>query len=245
MAYLSIILLIALVIFIKLKLPAWKGRNSEKLVNSKLSRLPAEYKTLDNLLFISNGRSAQIDQLVISPYGLFVIETKGYKGWITGSEDEEYWTQSIYKNKYSFYNPVKQNDGHVRFLRHLLSERRDIPYFPIVVFNDEATLRVRSIDHIVINRRDLNDIILRYRTPVLSPKTVDWIVKTVRQNATVPDGANMRRHRKNARTSARKTSTLIRKRICPECGGTLLLRQGPYGSFYGCSNYPSCRFTVK
>ena len=31
--------------------------------------------------------------------------------------------------------------------------------------------------------------------------------------------------------------------ICPDCGGKLKLRIGKYGWFWGCSNYPSCRFT--
>ena len=32
--------------------------------------------------------------------------------------------------------------------------------------------------------------------------------------------------------------------ICPKCGGKLVLRKGKYGRFYGCSNYPRCRFTA-
>lgn len=30
---------------------------------------------------------------------------------------------------------------------------------------------------------------------------------------------------------------------CPACGGVLVLRKGRFGMFYGCSGYPSCRFT--
>ena len=53
----------------------WKGQYSEKLVNDKISKLSDEYVIFNDLLFESNGRSTQIDHVVVSPYGVFVIET--------------------------------------------------------------------------------------------------------------------------------------------------------------------------
>lgn len=67
-------------------MPMWKGKYSEKLVNNKIQELPEEYVVFNDLLFESNGYSTQIDHIVVSPYGVFVIETKGYKGWILGRE---------------------------------------------------------------------------------------------------------------------------------------------------------------
>lgn len=96
--FVGFVLFIALVIFIRLKKPKWKGKYSEKLVNVKLLELPEEYTVFHNLLFERNGRSSQIDHIVISPYGVFVVETKGYKGWILGGEYSEKWTQVIYKS---------------------------------------------------------------------------------------------------------------------------------------------------
>lgn len=103
----GIILFLVLIIFIRLKMPMWKGKYSEKLVNNKIQELPEEYVIFNDLLFESNGYSTQIDHIVVSPYGVFVIETKGYKGWILGGENSEYWTQTIYKSKHQFYNPIK------------------------------------------------------------------------------------------------------------------------------------------
>lgn len=119
MVVIGFILFVVLVIFIKLKMPIWKGKYSEKLVYNKISELSDEYFIFNDLLFESNGRSTQIDHIIVSPYGVFVIETKGYKGWILGGENSEYWTQIIYKSRHQFYNPIKQNEGHVRFLRYL------------------------------------------------------------------------------------------------------------------------------
>lgn len=33
--------------------------------------------------------------------------------------------------------------------------------------------------------------------------------------------------------------------VCPKCGGELIMRDGKYGSFIGCSNFPKCRYTQK
>lgn len=156
MAIICLIVFFALAIFIKLKMPTWKGKYSEKLVHKKMLQLPDEYTIFNDFLFESNGHSTQIDHIVVSPYGVFVIETKGYKGWILGGENSEYWTQVIYKSKYQFYNPIKQNEGHVRFLRHLLKCSVDIPLIPIVVFNNSAELKVHVSNHIVVNRCNLN-----------------------------------------------------------------------------------------
>lgn len=113
--YFLIILAIGLIIelsglFIKYKIkPKIKGYAGEKLVSSTLSfRLPKEqYRILNNILLKTDRGSTQIDHIIVSVYGIFVIETKNYTGWITGGEYSEKWTQTIYKNKTQFYNPIK------------------------------------------------------------------------------------------------------------------------------------------
>ena len=80
------------------KIKGWYG---EKNVSNKLSYLdPQKYVTLNDILIKNDkGSSSQIDHLVISIYGIFVIETKNYKGWIFGNEKSEKWLQVIYKEK--------------------------------------------------------------------------------------------------------------------------------------------------
>lgn len=243
MVIVGFILFVALVIFIRLKMPMWKGKYSEKLVYNKISELSDEYFIFNDLLFESNGRSTQIDHIVISPYGVFVVETKGYKGWILGGENSEYWTQVIYKSRHQFYNPIKQNEGHVRFLRYLLKCAVDIPFIPIVVFNNAADLKVHVENHIVVNRYDLTWAISQYKTPVLDKATIEWIIQTIQQNHIVANKEDLKQHKYNAKSQQYKSRNLISKGVCPRCGGQLILRQGKYGSFYGCSNYPKCKFT--
>lgn len=239
-----LVAIVALCIFVRIKMPVWKGQFSERLVDTKLLQLPDEYVLFSDLLFKSNGHSTQIDHIVVSPYGVFVIETKGYKGWILGGENSEYWTQVIYKSKRQFYNPIKQNEGHVRFLRHLLEYRNNIPLTPIVVFNNSAEIKVNAANHIVVNRRDLKEVILQYHEVIIDKGTIDWITKTIRNNCTIVDKETSRQHKNNVKCQQYRTENFIRNGICPQCGGRLVLRKGSYGYFYGCKNYPKCKFTI-
>lgn len=104
--------------------PKIKGYLGEKSVATILSFLPSDkYKIVNDILIKSNGRTIQIDHLVISIYGIFVIETKNYKGWITGSDNSEYWVKNMFGNKYKFYNPIKQNKAHILALNKQLGIR--------------------------------------------------------------------------------------------------------------------------
>jgi len=244
MIFLGILIFIVLAVFIKLKTPVWKGKFSERLVSDKLWKLPDEYISFNNLLFISNGRSTQIDHIIVSPYAIFVIETKGYKGWILGSENAEYWTQCIYKNKYQFYNPIWQNEGHIRFLRHLLKCSDNTPFVSIVVFNNDANLKVHTPSHNVINRCDLLWTISQYQNPILSQDNIDWIINTIKQTRSDSNKENLKRHKQNAYSQLYRNKSRINQGICPKCGGKLILRTGKFGAFYGCSNYPNCKFTL-
>jgi restriction system protein len=38
---------------------------------------------------------------------------------------------------------------------------------------------------------------------------------------------------------------VINSEKCPRCGGNLIEKRGKFGKFFGCSNYPKCRFTKK
>jgi len=117
------VVLIVLIILYRHNEPKIKGAIGEKRVIRQLSKLPPEeYKVLNNIMIKTDKGSTQIDHVVISIFGIFVIETKNYNGWIHGSENSEYWTQSIYKNKSSFRNPIRQNRAHIYALKEVLPD---------------------------------------------------------------------------------------------------------------------------
>ena len=57
----------------------WKGKYSEKLVHIKMLQLPDEYIIFNDFMCEINGRSTQIDHIVVSPYGIFVIDNSSLK----------------------------------------------------------------------------------------------------------------------------------------------------------------------
>ena len=66
------------------------------------------YRRFHYVIIPSDNGTTQVDHVLVSPFGLFIVETKNLKGWIYGSESQPKWTQVVYKNKYSFQNPLKQ-----------------------------------------------------------------------------------------------------------------------------------------
>ena len=87
-----VILAVRLVLrLIQAKVRGWIG---EKAVSIILKFLPDEYTVFNNIYIEENGKSTQIDHVILSPYGIFVIETKNYSGWIYGSENAQYWTKN-------------------------------------------------------------------------------------------------------------------------------------------------------
>jgi ssDNA-binding Zn-finger/Zn-ribbon topoisomerase 1 len=56
---------------------------------------------------------------------------------------------------------------------------------------------------------------------------------------------NRKEHVKSVKSNIQKRKETINSGICPRCGGHLIRRQGKYGAFYGCSNYPKCKYIAK
>ncbi len=77
----------------------------------------------------------------MSTHGIFVIETKNYKGWIYGKEKDRQWTQVIYKRKERFQNPIHQNYGPIKALETLLEDSFDGDFYSFICFSYRATLK--------------------------------------------------------------------------------------------------------
>ena len=237
-----------------------KGIRGESRVSSILSKLSEEYTTLNDLIFRTEKGTTQIDHIVISKYGIFVIETKNYRGEIYGDDNRQEWTQIIatdvtftrkwwktytYVTKNQFYNPVKQSQGHSFKIKELLQNL--YPYLkiiPIVVFVGDAVLKnVTSKSH-VIYEKDLISTINNYKVIYLNDKDVQ-VVHDILTGNNVRELVNNRQHVKNLQAAEKEVKDTIKSGICPKCGGQLIKHNGKYGTFYGCSNYPKCKFSTK
>ena len=239
------ILIILVYFLIKIYSPKIKGSIGEAKVNTRLNFLGKEYIVLKDILINStNGYTSQIDELVLSEYGLFVIETKNYKGWIFGNEKAEKWTQVIYKEKHTFRNPIKQNWSHIYALKSLLSDYPNIKYHPIVVFSGNATLKSIESSVPVIYSNRLNSTIRRLSfEKCLSIDEVNKIQKIL-ESSELKERNARKEHIKNIKQNVKEQKSKMANLICPRCNGELKLRNGRNGKFYGCSNYPRCKFTM-
>jgi hypothetical protein len=225
-------------------MPKIKGILGEKSVAIILLSLdPKKYIVMHDLLIHSGGKTSQIDHVVVSNYGIFVIETKNYKGWIVGKEFDDQWTQVIYRHKERLRNPIKQNFGHIQALKETLSSFGDIPYISIVAFTLKATLKVRTNSNVVYTV-NLPRTIGRYKNESISDEVKERIRQTL-TSANIDDKEARKDHIRSIRNDLSDTSTKIHMNVCPKCGSGLVMRNGRYGPFKGCSNFPRCKFIAK
>lgn len=136
----------------------WVGRRGEKLTERELKLVKLfgrKGRTLRNLYIPKdNGETSEIDVVYITQKGIFVFESKNYSGWIFGDEKGQYWTAMLpNRQKNRFYNPIKQNRTHIKWLQKYVGE--DVPLFSIIVFSERCELKkveVESADIKVIKR---------------------------------------------------------------------------------------------
>lgn len=164
-----------------------QGREAEEYISTYLRSLGREYLVFDNVLLKTNskGGTTQIDHIVVSPYGIFVIETKSHKGKIFGNIESKNWVQTLITRKgvqkYKFYNPVLQNAGHIRALSKLLG--MDYRYFSgIVVFSNPNTDITNVYCGNVCSPYTLATFILYNRKPILSAYQLGYIIQKIQEN---------------------------------------------------------------
>lgn len=151
-----------------------------------------EHVTIDDLILPGLGehkdRTTQIDTVLISRKGVFVIETKDYKAHISGNDYDEYWTLT-YNNGNSKiqYSPVRQNDGHIYRIRGILKQNnislKKIPFYNFVVFRHGDLLGVDSEYCFYLND-ELKDTILNLEDciSIEDVKTISTILNYYKVN---------------------------------------------------------------
>lgn len=160
-AALAFVLLTSMVM--KAYFPQIKGYIGEKRIHRVLEKLGEEYRIFNDIYVPKqDGQLTQVDHVVVSQYGVFVIETKNYSGWIFGSEKQKNWTQTIYKKKTRFYNPILQNNTHIKALQYFLD--LGMTMHSIIVFSDAATLKFKEPFEkaVVIQNKDLRKTITQF-----------------------------------------------------------------------------------
>ena len=215
--------------------PQGRGKLGEWKVARWIGKtVEGEQYVLNDYIIEENGKSSQIDHIVINASGVFVIETKNYSGRIYGSDNQLEWTQVLNygKVKNKFYNPVKQNATHVYKIKQVI---RHMPVYSIVVFLQNNTENVDS--KMILPLKYLQEY-LHSGVQAFNKEQMESAYHILLERKS---NINTKQHVENIR----KQQTDIEKGVCPRCGGKLVQRSGTYGSFFGCENYPKCKFVKK
>lgn len=139
------ILVVALIIYIPIAIKKWKTKKSgslgEKLVANFLNRFAKTrgYKVINDIYLPLYDKTTQVDHILITYYGLFVIETKNYKGSVYVDPSQKEWTHIVGNDKNDMYNPILQNKTHIDCIRHIISKANiyNVKIENIVVFTDK------------------------------------------------------------------------------------------------------------
>lgn len=151
-----------------------KGNAGERVVSYYLDKLDkSKYFIINDITLKKNGLTTQIDHIVVSCYGIFVIETKNWKGSIYGGSRREYIYQYLGGIKYTHQNPFKQNIGHIKFLREVLSNYHDLKFISIVAFGGYSKRKIDGDTSIKIS--EILDTIRDYKEEVITENNRDSI----------------------------------------------------------------------
>jgi restriction system protein len=235
-----------------LKSTWFKGITGEFLVNTaaRLFLPKDEYHLIRDVTLQTEDGTTQIDHIVVSRYGVFVIETKNMKGWIFGSAHQKTWTQKIYKHTSKFQNPLHQNYKHVKVLEALLV----IPATAIhslVVFVGDSTFKTDMPDNVTHAGGYIRHIKSR-REVLLSQADVNSAIAQIEQLRLQPGLATNRQHVRHLRQKNAPSPPIAPPTTpqCPKCSGIMVLRTANKGNnigsaFWGCATFPACRGVVK
>lgn len=157
-----------------------KGVIGEADVHQEIREYPGYKKTLGNCYLPTDNGTTEIDLILINECGIFVIESKNYGGDICGDENNLMWNEFIPvkgngPQRYDFYNPLMQNETHIKWLKHCLSDEGDVPIYSLVLFSNRSNLR--NINRTSGKHHIANQDSLKYILNDISNDTKEYLSK--------------------------------------------------------------------
>jgi hypothetical protein len=206
-----------------------------------------DYHLIKDVTIPTGDGSTRIVHIIVSRFGLFVVETKNMKGLIFGSEDQKKWTQRIFKFTRTFQNPLHQNYKHSKILEAALGLEPG-KVFSIVVFVGDSVFATPMPDNVIYGGRYIRYI--KSKTQVLLTETeVQQIIQHIADGRLEPSLRTHLKHAQHVReimAAKNEPENSPAAKSCPECGSTMVLRTAKEGpepgtQFWGCSTYPKCK----
>jgi ribosomal protein L37AE/L43A len=183
--------------------------------------------------------------VIVSVYGVFVVETKNMKGWIFGGQHQKQWTQKIFKHSSKFQNPLHQNYKHVKALEQLLGLEEN-QLHSVVVFIGDSTFKTPMPDNVTSGFGYVGYIKSKTER-VIAEAQVDEIVRQIESGRYPRTCSTHRQHVKHVKSIVEAKEAAV---ACPKCGSDMVLRESKKGEhkgqqFWGCSRFPGCRGVMK
>lgn len=226
--------------------PWFKGKAGEAVVNlsAKLFLDRTRYHLIKNVTLPTEDGSTQIDHIIVSRYGVFVVETKNMKGWIFGGEKQRCWTQKIFKHSQKFQNPLHQNYKHVKTLQSLLGLGNEQVY-SLVVFVGDSTFKTPMPKNVTYGGGYIR-FIKTHDEEQLSEAEVQSIIDAIQSGRLAGTFKIHRQHVAHVKQIVAKKESEPR---CPKCRGEVVKRTVKRGEnagkeFLGCKAFPKCRGIV-
>lgn len=171
------------------------GEKGEAMVRDVIEDLPSDrYVVLHDVwLPMEAGGETQIDHVIVSPYGMFIIETKNWKGTIYADEKSRVWTKYNCGQKMCLKNPTHQNFKHIVSIREkFFSAERDF-VFGVVAMCSSAEFKY-GVPNGVVYYNELGGWIMGHVTPCIKAEQIPEIVSAIQEwSLTVSEDAR-RRH---------------------------------------------------
>ncbi len=201
------------------------------------------YRPIHNIILPAPKGLTQIDHIFLSRFGIFVVEGKNMRGIIQGGVDDEYWRQEFKKKTNWFRNPINQNKYHIESVANLLEiDKSEIK--SIIVFSGFGALRGSMPDN-VLQGASFIWYMESFKDDLYTDQQVDSFVRKIKQ-ARIPKKLAKKQWAQAAKPpAATESKQTDQTPDCSRCKQPMVIRRTKTGSkFWGCSNYPKCRFTI-
>lgn len=175
-------------VFSSMKYEKYKGKadalnigiQGEEVITSTLTSLPDDYMIFNNVALNYNGKLTEIDSIILSCHGIFVVDVKNYKGVLFGLEADEVWSRTKTSKADKSYggaikNPVKQVDRKAQIVSNVLYKkgiRTDVDGYVVLPMADKVIV---DSDKVFLNIIQLKQTILSKDKVVLSQDKVETI----------------------------------------------------------------------
>jgi restriction system protein len=203
---------------------------------------PTKYFEFQNVIVRDDRGSTEIDVVVVSNAGVFVIELKDFNAWVFGEEDAERWTACyLDKSRHPFQNPLRQNFRHIKALEARLRLNLNV-FHSIVAFTGKCVLKTSLPDNVIVG--GYRTFLERYTKVVLTDDDVRRICDILGSIEAASDNVALEQH------VAELKERFGSDTVCPKCGSALVERRSKAEwnkgePFLGCKGYPRCKFIKK